>query len=385
MMNKGILSEKTKGIDWILFLATLPLIAAGLVTMNSFLPMENVGNFFSRQLIWVFISLIIFFALCFVDFRFLRRTGVVTGLFVGILVILALLFVIGSVFQGAQSWFNLGAFAIQPSDPAKLIIIIILAKYFSRRHIEIERVRHIIISGAYTFLVFALVLLQPDFGSAIIIFLIWLGMMLVAGISKKHLAMIFLIGGIVFAGLWNFGFADYQKDRIRTFIDPLADVSGAGYNAYQSMVAVGSGELWGKGVGFGTQSRLKFLPEYQTDFIFAAFAEEWGYIGATLLFLLFCIIIWRIVRIANRGETNFEVLFGYGVAIYFTAHFFVHVGMNVGILPITGTTVPFLSYGGSHLVTEFMALGILMGMNRYRQRIHSPTAPLDIEHQVRTK
>lgn len=377
-MNTNILIKKVKGIDWILFLSTLPLIAVGLVTMNSFLPTESVGNFFSRQLVWVAISSIVFFVLSFVDFRFLRRTGVVTSLFVGIIFVLALLFVIGSVFQGAQSWFNLGAFAIQPSDPAKIVIIILLAKYFSRRHIEIERVRHIIISGAYTFLIFALVLLQPDFGSSIIIFLIWLGMMLVAGISKKHLAVIFIIGGLIFAGLWNFGFADYQKNRIRSFVDPLADVSGTGYNAYQSMVAVGSGEIWGKGVGYGTQSRLKFLPEYQTDFIFAAFAEEWGYIGAIFLFILFAIIIWRVVRIAIRGETNFEVLFGLGVAIYFIAHFLVHIGMNIGLLPITGTTIPFLSYGGSHLVTEFIGLGILMGMNRYSQRITTSTTPLDV-------
>ncbi|MEX0934774.1 MAG: rod shape-determining protein RodA [Candidatus Paceibacterota bacterium] len=372
--------QKIRGIDWILFLATLPLLAVGLVTMNSFLPNETVGNFFSRQLVWVFISIAVFFLLSFVDFRFLRRTGVVTSLFVGTVIILGLLFVIGSVFQGAQSWFNLGAFTIQPSDPAKIVVIILLAKYFSRRHIEIERIRHIVVSGLYIFLIFTLVLLQPDFGSSIIIALIWLGMMLVAGISKKHLAIIFILSGIVFAGLWGFGFAEYQKDRIRSFVDPLADVSGTGYNAYQSMIAVGSGEVWGKGVGFGTQSRLKFLPEYQTDFIFAAFAEEWGYIGALFLFILFGIIIWRIVRIAIRGETNFEVLFGLGVAIYFIAHFLVHVGMNVGLLPITGTTIPFLSYGGSHLITEFIALGILMGMNRYGRKTTSTPAPLDVHY-----
>lgn len=353
-----------KRIDWLLFLATLPLLGAGLVTMHSF---AGVDPFFDRQVIWILISIAVFFAASLVDWRFLRRPGVVISLYAVSIFLLLLLFVLGSVFQGAQSWFNFGAFAFQPSDPIKLVVIILLAKYFSRRHIEIHRFKHIIVPSLYVFLVFVLVLLQPDFGSAIIIFLIWLGMMLVSGISKKHLALIFCTAAIAFMGFWSFGIADYQKARITSFLNPLADISGTGYNAYQSMVAVGSGELLGKGIGFGTQSRLKFLPEYQTDFIFAAFAEEWGFVGVILLFLLFGLVIIRIVRNAGRGETNFEVLYGLGLAFLFIAHFTVHVGMNIGLLPITGTTIPFLSYGGSHLVTEFLGLGILMGMMRHAQ------------------
>lgn len=371
--------ERVKGVDWLLFFAIIPLLAAGLITMRSFIPDDaGLGEnfFFNRQLIWIAVSFFFFFLFSLFDYRFLRRTGTVLSLFLVIAGILVLLFGIGSIFQGAQSWFNLGAFAVQPSDPAKLVVIILLAKYFSRRHIEIKNPRHIIVSGLYVFVIFLLILLQPDFGSAIIIFLIWLGMILVAGISKKHLFSIFLIGAIAFAGLWSFGFADYQKDRIYSFINPLADISGTGYNAYQSMVAVGSGELWGKGVGYGTQSRLKFLPEFETDFVFAAFAEEWGFVGVLLLFSLFGVVIWRIVRIAIRGESNFEVLFGLGLAVMFLSHFIVHVGMNIGLLPITGTTIPFLSYGGSHLVTEFIGLGILMGMRQYSRRaIETDTEP----------
>ena len=210
-----------------------------------------------------------------------------------------------------------------------------------------------------------LVALQPYFGSAIIIGLIWLGMVLVSGLSRKHLFLVLALGIIAFGALWLFGFEDYQKQRIMTFLHPLADIHGAGYNAYQSTVAVGSGEILGKGIGYGTQSKLRFLPEYQTDFIFAAYAEEWGFVGVILVFALYGIIFWRILRAAMRGATNFETLFALGVLCYFGAHFVLHVGINVGLLPVTGTTIPFMSYGGSHLLAEFLALGMLSGMAAY--------------------
>lgn len=360
-------SNKVFSFDFVLFLAVLPLLAAGLFTMNSF-----VGDnyFFEKQLIWVTLSLVIFFVFSFIDFRFLRRSGVIVSLYVGTLLLLLSLFGLGSIFKGAQSWFNVGLFAIQPSDPAKLVLILVLAKYFSRRHVEIAHIKHILVSGFYAFTFFILILVQPDFGSAIIIALLWFGMVLVSGISKKHLALVFFLA--VLGGLfsWSYVFEDYQKARIMTFLHPLSDVRGAGYNAYQSTIAVGSGQVLGKGIGYGTQSKLQFLPEYETDFIFAAYAEEWGFVGVLLLFTLFSIVVWRILVNALHGATNFEMLFGMGVAILFISHFTLHVGINLGLLPVTGTTIPFMSYGGSHLITEFAALGILMGMRRYSRSVH---------------
>jgi len=356
-----------KNIDWLLFFATLPILGAGLVTMNSF---TGETNFFDRQLVWIGLSFIVFFVFSFIDFRFLKRTGVIVSLFIISIVILLALFVTGHVSKGAQSWFRLGFFSIQPSDPVKIVLILVLAKYFSRRHIEIANIRHILVSGAYTFLLFLLVLLEPDFGSAIIIAILWLGMVLVSGISKKHLFSVLVIGIISFGALWTFAFKDYQKNRIMTFIHPLADVRGAGYNAYQSTIAVGSGQILGKGIGYGTQSKLKFLPEYQTDFIFAAFAEEWGFVGAFSLIFMYGVVIWRILANALRGASNFEILYGTGVMILFIIHFLINVGMNIGILPVTGVVIPLMSYGGSHLITEFAALGILMGMRRYRRATH---------------
>jgi rod shape determining protein RodA len=245
-----------------------------------------------------------------------------------------------------------------------------LAKYFSRRHVEIDNFKHIFISGIYALIPFLLVFFQPDFGAAIIIFFVWFGMTLVSGISKRHLLFVVGAGAVVFVFLWNFAFHSYQKDRIINFIQPLSNIHGSGYNVYQSTIAVGSGQLLGKGVGFGTQSRLKFLPEYETDFIFAAFAEEWGFIGVLLLFILLGLIVWRILHIALLGSTNFEILYGIGIAIYFMSHFIINIGMNIGIMPVTGITLPFMSYGGSHLLTEFIGLGILMGMSKYKRVAH---------------
>jgi rod shape determining protein RodA len=245
------------------------------------------------------------------------------------------------------------------------VLIIVLAKYFSKRHEVIGAVRHVVVSGAYTLVLFALVFVQPDFGSAIILSFIWLGMVLVAGIKFRHLLVVGLVGMVSFALLWQFVFFDYQKQRIMTFLNPLDDIQGAGYNAYQSTVAVGSGELLGKGIGYGTQSKFAFLPEYQTDFIFAAFAEEWGFVGVIGLFTLFGFLIVRLLQYAIRAASNFETLFATGVVILLVSHFFIHIGMNIGLLPVTGTTIPFLSYGGSHLVTEYVAIALVLAMSRY--------------------
>ncbi|MFM2374091.1 MAG: rod shape-determining protein RodA, rod shape determining protein RodA [Candidatus Parcubacteria bacterium] len=349
------------GFDIPLFAAALLISLFGLATMYSYVGGEE---YFVRQVVWISVSTVFLIVASIPDYRLLRNGNTVFYFYLGILFLLALILVIGEVTLGAQSRFDLGFFSFQPSDPAKLVLIMVLAKYFSKRHVEIGDLRHVIVSGIYAFLIFALVFVQPDFGSGIILASIWFGLVLVAGISWKHLGTVVILAGVVFSGLWLFGFEEYQKERIMTFLHPLADIRGAGYNAYQSTIAVGSGQLLGKGVGYGTQSKLQFLPEYETDFIFAAFAEEWGFVGVIFLFFLYGVVIMRTLRISLRAETNFERIFGAGVAILFTSHFLVHIGMNIGLMPVTGTTVPFLSYGGSHLITEFLAIGILMGMNK---------------------
>ncbi len=391
--KRNPITTSSRSVDWLLFLALIPILLAGFVTLYSFKE-ESVtctpwtqavaltegvscteklvvpsNAFFSRQVLWVLISFAVFFAGSFIDWRFLWRSNVLFGLFLSGCGLLILLFLLGTT-RGIHGWLKFGAFSVQPVEPVKLILILILAKYFSRRHIEIAHIRHILVSGVYAFVLFFLVLLQPDFGGALVIACIWFGMVMLSGISKKHLLSVFLIGAVSGLFLWSFVFKEYQKQRLLTFIHPLTDIQGTGYNAYQSMIAVGSGGFLGKGVGLGSQSRLQFLPEYETDFIFAAFAEEWGFVGVVLLGLCYAFVIWRIVQNAMLGLSNFEILFGLGLAILIMSHFLVHVGMNIGLLPVTGITLPFMSYGGTNMVTLFAGLGILMGMRRYRRTAH---------------
>lgn len=361
------ISKAFHSMDWILVGSLIPLVTGGLVTMYSFTGETNV---FSKQVIWVIISFLVFFALSFVDFRFFRKTTPVVAFYMSAVTFLILVLLVGRTIKGAKSWIDFGFFSFQPADFAKLALILVLSKYFSKRHVEIGNVRHIVVSGLYAFGLFFLVMLQPDLGLGIILFFIWFGMILLAGISKKHLFTVVMIGAVTFAGLWVYVFKDYQKNRIKTFLHPLADVRGAGYNSYQSTIAVGSGATLGKGIGYGTQSRLNFLPEYETDFIFAAFAEEWGFIGVLFLIGSFGLLIFRIMDNAMKGETNFEILFASGVAIMFIGHFIINVGMNMGVMPVTGIPLPFVSYGGSHLLISFVALGMLMGMRRYKREAH---------------
>ncbi|MFP4022669.1 MAG: rod shape-determining protein RodA [Candidatus Paceibacterota bacterium] len=365
MLKKTIYSLKE--LDWVLFFATVLVVSLGLITMHSF---SGDDPYFFRHLIVIALSFFVFFGISLMNLRFLRRTGFVVILFLLMTLALIGMLLFGEVTQGTQRWVSIGPFSLQLSELAKLVLVILLAKYFSKRHVEIASFRHIFISGVYAIIFFILIFLQPDLGSAVIIFLIWLGMIMVSGVSLKHLGVVFLIGVMAFAAMWSFALQDYQKERVISFIKPYADVEGSGYHTRQSVIAIGSGEMFGKGIGYGTQSQLRFLPEHHTDFIFAAFAEEWGFVGMALLFFLYGVIIWRLLVNAQKGETNFETLFGIGLVVILISHIVIHAGANLGMMPVTGTTLPFMSFGGSHTITTFAALGMFMAMRRY-QRITS--------------
>lgn len=357
-----------KHIDFLTIGSALLLVLFGLLSIFPF--SGGSSSLFEKQVFSLFLAFSAFLVVANIDVRFLRNSKVITILFALTTVVLGALFIFGSVFSGARSWFAVGDLAFQPVDVAKVVLLLVLAKYFAKRHMQIADLSHVFISGAYAGILFLLVLLQPDFGSAMIIFFIWLGMVLISGLNWKHLLGLFLVGAAALLVLWTFVFADYQKNRVMTFFNPTADLQGTGYNANQAKIALGSGQLVGKGLGYGTQSRLSFLPEHETDFIFSSFGEEWGFVGLMLVFGLFGVIITRLAMLATRAATNFESLFIGGVAIYFFAHFFVHVGINIGVLPVTGTTLPFMSYGGSHLLSEFVALGLVMGMSRHNRSTH---------------
>lgn len=355
-------------IDWLMVAATVPIFLGGLATMTSF---GTSAGFFDKQLLWIILGITVMIGVSRIDMRFLRDSRYVTLFYAIALSFLVMVLFLGKTVKGAKSWFSLGFFSFQPTDIVKLLVIAVLAKYFSRRHVEIANIKHLLISAVYVLLPIGLIMLQPDFGSAMVIAGLWLGMALVAGISKKHIAIVFGIGIAAFLLGWFVLFKPYQKDRIMTFINPTANIRGSGYNAYQSVIAVGSGGVLGKGVGYGTQSRLSYLPEYQTDFVFAAFAEEWGFVGALIVLLCFAILLWRLVVHAVRGASNFETLFCVGYALLLFGHIVVNVGMNIGIMPVTGIPLPFMSYGGSHILGECLGLGIVMSMVRFERAVHA--------------
>jgi rod shape determining protein RodA len=347
--------------EWPLFVLPTVLCLLGILTMH---PFNDASSLAPKQLVWLSISLVVYGILSVLDMRFIRRTSVIMAGYAFLVSILALLLVATHAVMGAKSWFTFGGFSLQPADLGKVLFIALIAKYFSRRHMEIGDFRHIVVSGIYAAVPILLILLEPDLGTAVIFIMIWFGTILVSGISKKHLLIVAVSGLTLMTFLWFFGLHDYQRARIVTFVNPAADIHGKGYNAYQATVAAGSGQVFGKGIGYGTQSKLKFLPEYETDFIFAAFAEEWGFIGVVLVLILYGLILARLVNIAQRSATNFDSFFTIGVLIMLTSHIFIHAGINLGLLPVTGTTIPFMSYGGSHLLMEFAALGIVTSLAR---------------------
>lgn len=351
-----------KQFDWLLVGAILLLNAIGLISLFS-LSQRSALPFFYNQIIWSLIGFLALFLVSFTDYRFLRtQSYVLLAMYFLTLILLLSLFLFGDKTRGVVSWFYIGRVAFQPVEIGKLVMILLLAKYFSRRHIEIYRLRHLIISGIYILIPLLLVLVQPDLGSAIILLSLWIAIAVFSGIKLKHFILFVLLLAVISLFAWNLALAPYQKERITSFLNPYEDPLGAGYNAIQAKIAVGSGKIFGKGVGYGSQSSLNFLPAAETDFIFAAFAEEWGLIGALMLFGAFAVLFWRIIKIGLNVSDNFSRLFTLGFASIILSQFIVHVGMNIGLMPITGITLPFVSYGGSSFVSLMIGVGILQNI-----------------------
>lgn len=351
--------------DRLLTAVAVLLVAIGLVAVWSFAPPAS--GLFPRQAVWVVMGLAVFFMFSAIDYRLFRNHGLFLVLiYLATLALLVALLAFAPATRGVKAWLSLGAASLQPVEPMKLALALVLAKYFSRRHVEIARLRHLAISGLYVGVAALLVLAQPDLGSAIILAAIWIAIVAFSGIRLRHFAAFLLLSAAGALAAWLWLLAPYQQDRITAFFDPYRDPQGAGYSTIQAMVAAGSGRLLGKGIGYGTQSHLNFLPEAETDFIFAAFAEETGFVGAVILLVLFALLAWRMMAIGVQAADNFSKLFVVGFAAFFFSALFIHVGMNLGLLPVTGIGLPLVSYGGSSLVTVLAGLGIVQSI-----RIHS--------------
>jgi rod shape determining protein RodA len=348
--------------DWLLGGAVFLTCGLGLVSLFSLADASSFP-FFYRQLVWVVIGTVLMLMASFVDFRLFRtQSFVVFILYIFAVILLAIVLAGSFAVRGVEAWLKFGSVYFQPAELAKIALIILLAKFFSKRHIEIYRIRHLLVSGLYLALPAGLVLLQPDLGSVIVLVSIWVAIVLFSGMKLKHFFILLFLGGILAISAWNFALAPYQKARISTFINPYADSQGAGYQMIQSMIAVGSGQILGKGLGYGSQSHLNFLPEAETDFIFAAFAEEWGFAGVLAMLSILFLVLWRIIAIGQKASDNFSRLYSLGFAAYIFTQSFIHIGMNIGVMPITGITLPFVSYGGSSLVISLIGVGILQNI-----------------------
>lgn len=353
-------------LDWILITAIVLLLILSLsvlypISYGGETASKDRSNFF-RQLIFVAIGIAIFFILSFFDYRIIK--GYSASLFIIGILLLAAVLILGKTIRGTVGWIGFSGFHLQPVELFKVILAIMLAKYLSVNSRTIKEFRHILITlipvGLSTFLI----LKQPDLGSALVVVSIWLGILIISGIKKRYLLILLVAGLIVSAIAWGFLLKDYQKDRINSLFNPSADPLGTGYNAIQSTVAVGSGGIWGKGLGHGSQSQLNFLPEKHTDFIFAVTAEEMGLGGALFVLFLLSLIIIRLFGIAQKSQGNFGKLLVSGIAIMIFVQSVVNIGMNMGVVPITGIPLPLLSYGGSALITTLAALGIAESVHR---------------------
>lgn len=347
-----------KQFDWFLFLAALFLVGVGMAAiLSTTWGNENLSVILEKQIIAALIGLILIFLLALFNYQTLANYSYV--IYIGTLLVLIAVLIFGQEIRGTKGWFNLGFFQFQPAELAKVALLIILSKYFSGVSGKPSRIQYILISGLITLIPISLIMMQPDLGSSLILLSLWIFMLLTSGIKKEYVVGLVAVGFLVIWLAWSFFLASYQKERVLTFINPMSDPLGAGYHMIQSKIAVGSGQFVGRGLGHGTQSQLNFLPDQHTDFIFAVVAEELGFIGASLLLFLLAFLLFRIIKIAKKARNEFGLMLALGSCFLFLTQIIINVGMNVGMLPVAGVPLPFVSYGGSALIFSLIVIGIL--------------------------
>ncbi|MCX6764032.1 MAG: rod shape-determining protein RodA [Candidatus Moranbacteria bacterium] len=348
-------------LDWIMLTAALLLVVIGALALFSItLSGGNINSsYLYRQGISILIGIVLLFLLAFSDYRVFNSWS--TRLYFGAVALLLLVIIFGTSVRGTVGWLGFSWLRFQPVEIIKLIMIIFLASFLSKKRTELSIFVRVIASIALVLIPVILILSQPDFGSAVIVLAIWLGMLLVSGINKKNIFLLMLI--IFSAGLsGSFFLKDYQQERIINFLKPQQDPRGSGYNVIQSMVAVGSGGIWGKGLGHGSQSQLNFIPERHTDFIFAVIAEELGFVGSAVVLFLFGILFYRLRETARLARDNFGYLMAVGILLMYFSQVFINIGMNIGLVPVAGVPLPLLSYGGSSLTVMLASLGIVQSI-----------------------
>ncbi|HUC20785.1 MAG TPA: rod shape-determining protein RodA [Candidatus Polarisedimenticolaceae bacterium] len=362
-----------KNFDWILFGLAILLVAIGLIVIysTSFKAANLLTpNVALSQLVFAVVSVIAMLLVSRFDYRSLSHvTPIMYGL---MLASLLLVFVLGKTALGATRWIDFGVFQFQPSEFAKLVVIVVLAKYFSTHYDFMENPRHLAVSLLYAFVPALLVLMQPDLGTALVIGAIWVVMAIVARVRWTYLAALFTALVLAVPLLLPF-LRPYQRARLEVFLNPAADPLHTGYNVVQSTITVGSGQLFGRGLAAGSQTQLNFLPSQPTDFIFAVLSEKMGFIGGLLVILLFAALMLRGVVIASRAADRFGLFMAVGIVTMLLVHVVINIGMNIGLMPVTGIPLPFVSYGGTSLLVSLLAIGLLQSIAVRRKKIQFGT------------
>jgi rod shape determining protein RodA len=364
-------SRFTKNFDWILFGVTALIFMTGVLVIwsTSFKATTLASSSeVMRHLVFGLGGFALLIAVARTDYRAWSK---VTAWLYGIMIVLLVaVLVISKPILGAQRWIDLGFFQFQPSEFAKIVVIVVLAKFFADNYDQLERPKYLLMSLGIMAVPVALVMRQPDLGTALVIVASWLGMALVSRIRKRYLV------GMAVAGLAMLPFLishlqDYQKARVAVFLNPQSDPLGAGHNVIQSTITIGSGQVFGRGLAAGSQSQLNFLPQLaqHTDFVFAVLNEKMGFVGGTLLILLFGVLLWRGLVIAYRAQDRFGMFLATGIVSMLLFHVFVNAGMNMGIAPVTGIPLPFVSYGGTALIVSLIAIGLLESVALRRKKL----------------
>jgi len=364
---KEKLSKLIENLDYTLLFAVVIFCFYGILVLYSSTRIESMGGepffYVKRQFLWMILGFLFLTVILFIDYHQIERYS--TVIYFGVIVLLAMVIIFGRSTYGARRWLSIGPFDFQPSEFAKIALIIFLADFLSKNKPKLDNFFYYLLPFAYTGLLILLVFMQPDLGTSVVYLAILIIMLFTVGVKIKYLVLTFIAALSSIPVLWLI-LKEYQKNRLLLFINPNLDPLGGGYNVIQSKIAIGSGGFLGKGLFSGLQSQLKFLPAQHTDFIFSVVGEELGFAGAILLLGLYAIILWRGTRIALEARDLLGALLATGAVAFLFFHIIVNIGMAMGMLPATGLPLPFLSYGGSFMISNLLAIGILLNVELHK-------------------
>ncbi len=353
-------------IDWMLLTPASLLVVMSSITLISF---HTAGvrlvtqGLVTRHITFSLLGIGLALVIAQFDYRLLH--GLSRKLFWIALISLILVLTIGESSKGATRWISLFGVGVQPVEFVKIVSIILMAKYLATYHRKMASFWSILFSGVPSFIFVGLIIIQPDFGSAMILMMIWIGMTVLGGIRLIHMLYLLLMGGVSSLLAWTMVLRPYQKQRVLTFFNPMADPLGSGYNTLQSIRSVSAGGWMGEGVGTGVQAT--YVPEVHTDFIFSGFAQEWGFLGVSIYFIILGLLFSRLFFLANEMQDVFSRMIIVGTIIVLSVQIIINIGMNIGILPITGSPLPFMSYGGSSMISVFLLIGLILSIKKHRQ------------------